>query len=297
MVPFANLLAATDLSSPARQAADRAAGLARVAGASLRLVHARSDGLAGQLQQLLGLGGALEETLLEQTRRELEILAGELAARHRITVQPALVQGSVADEITREAALRNADLVVLGARGAGFLRRFVLGSTAERLLRKSTHPMLVVKQQAHEPYRRVLVAVDFSAWSAPLIGLARRTAPGAHLVLLTAYGVPFEGKLRYAGVAEATIGTAREQAREAAVQQLHALAGEAGLEPVDWTPCIAHAEASLAIVEQEQEQACDLIVIGKHGRSMLEELLLGSVTTHVLAESAGDVLVSTATQA
>ncbi|MEO8250654.1 MAG: universal stress protein [Burkholderiales bacterium] len=49
------------------------------------------------------------------------------------------------------------------------------------------------------------------------------------------------------------------------------------------------------MVEQEQEQACDLIVIGKHGRSMVEELLVGSVTSHVLAESAGDVLVSNST--
>lgn len=297
MIPFTKLLAATDLSSPARQAADRAAGLAHAAGASLRLMHVQSDGVEGQLQQLLGLGRALEQTLVEQSRRELEKLAAELATSHDVAVQTALVQGAAPHEITREAAQMNADLVVLGARGAGFLRRFVLGSTAERLLRKSTHPMLVVKQRAHEPYRRVLVAVDFSAWSAPLIGLAQRTAPGAHVVLLTAYGVPFEGKLRYASVVEATIGAYREQTRQAAVQQLHALAAGAGLAPADWTPCIAHADASLAIVEQEQEQACDLIVIGKHGRSMLEELLLGSVTTHVLAESAGDVLVSTATRA
>lgn len=42
---------------------------------------------------------------------------------------------------------------------------------------------------------------------------------------------------------------------------------------------------------QEQELDCDLIVMGKHGQGMLEELLLGSVTKHVLAESTGDVLV------
>lgn len=297
MIPFTSLLAATDLSSPARQAAERAAGLARSAGAPLRLVHALSDGMAAQLQQLLGLGSALEETLAEQTWRELEKLADDLTTGHGVAVQPALVRGAVLEEITREAMLMNADLVVLGSRGAGFLRRFVLGSSAERLLRKSTHPVLVVKQRAHEPYRRVLVAVDFSAWTAPLIGLAQRVAPGAHLVLLTAYGVPFEGKLRYAGVAEATIKAYREQARQAAMQQLHALAARAGLAPADWTPCIPRADASLAIIEQEQEQACDLIVVGKHGRSIAEDLLLGSVTTHVLAESAGDVLVSTATRA
>ncbi|MCW5586962.1 MAG: universal stress protein [Chromatiales bacterium] len=56
-----------------------------------------------------------------------------------------------------------------------------------------------------------------------------------------------------------------------------------------------HADPSLAISEQEVERACDLIVVGKHGRSVMEDLLVGSVTSHVLAESVGDVLVSTTT--
>ncbi len=58
--------------------------------------------------------------------------------------------------------------------------------------------------------------------------------------------------------------------------------------PVDVDP-------ALAIGEQEIEQDCDLIVVGKHGRNMIEDLLLGSVTSHVLAESLCDVLVSTST--
>ena len=70
------------------------------------------------------------------------------------------------------------------------MRRLVFGSTAERLLRKTMRPMLVVKQRAHEPYQRVLVALDFSAWSKPLMRLARRVAPRAHLVLLSASTSP-----------------------------------------------------------------------------------------------------------
>jgi nucleotide-binding universal stress UspA family protein len=293
MSRMSNILVATDLSGPARQAADRAARLARSSGAQLRLVHALDAGVVAQLQQLLGLGSALEHALVEQTRNELRSLADELAAERNVVIEPALLQGAVVDEIIRDAQANHADLVVLGARGTGFLRRLLLGSTAERLLRKSTLPMLVVKQRAHEAYRRVLVAVDFSAWSAPLVDLARRVAPRADLVLLSAYGVPFEGKLRYASVPDATIKTYREQARRAAEQQLHALAAGAGLTPGQWAPSLPHADASLAIVRAELEQACDLIVIGKHGRNMVDEMLLGSVTSHVLAESAGDVLVST----
>ncbi len=224
------------------------------------------------IRKLLGLGSALEQTLVEQTRNELRSLADELAAERNMVVEPALLQGAVVDEIIREAEANLADLVVLGARGTGFLRRLLLGSTVERLLRKSTLPMLVVKQRAHEAYRRVLVAVDFSPWSAPLVDMARRVAPRAHLVLLSAYGVPFEGKLRYASVPEATIETYREQARLAAERQLHAQAARAGLTPLHWTPCLPHADASLAIVQAELEQACDLIVIGKHGRNIVRTL-------------------------
>jgi nucleotide-binding universal stress UspA family protein len=208
-----------------------------------------------------------------------------------------LAQGAVVDVITAEAEAMPADLVVFGARGTDFLRRLVFGSTAERLLRKSTRPMLVVKQRAHEPYQRVLVAVDFSAWSKPLIGLARRVAPRAHLLLLSAYQVPFQGRLRLAGATDAKITVYLERAQQAAERQLHALAAGAGLASADWTPCLRHADPSLAIVEQEIEQACDLIVVGKHGRNVMEDLLLGSVTSHVLAESVGDVLVSTASGA
>jgi nucleotide-binding universal stress UspA family protein len=297
MTPLKSLLAATDFSSPSRQAADRAATLAGATGARLRLVHALSGGALAQLQQWMGLGSDVEQNVIEQTRQELDVMAGELGAARGIAVEAVLAHGAVLEELMRQAEKMDADLVVLGARGVYFMRRLVLGSTSERLLRKSTTPMLVVKQRVHEPYRRVLVAVDFSQWSAPLLDLARRVAPGAHLVLLSAYEVPFEGKLRFASVAEATIAEFRLYAQQVTSDQLHALAAAAGLKPNDWTPCIPHADASLAIVEQERGLDCDLIAIGKHGQNMAEELLLGSVTTHVLAESVGDVLVSTSRRA
>jgi nucleotide-binding universal stress UspA family protein len=261
----------------------------------LQLVHALDAGAAAQLQQLLGVDTAFEATLVEHTREELKALAAELAALHHVEVEPTLMQGAVVGEISREAERTPADLVVIGARGTDFMRRLVFGSTAERLLRKTARPMLVVKQRAHEPYQRVLVALDFSAWSKPLIELAQRLAPRAHLVLLSAYDVPYQGRMRLAGATDAKIEVYRERARESAEQQLHALAALAGLAPTDWTPCLAHGDPSLAIGEQEVEQACDMIVVGKHGRNVMEDLLLGSVTSHVLAESAGDVLVSTST--
>jgi nucleotide-binding universal stress UspA family protein len=49
----------------------------------------------------------------------------------------------------------------------------------------------------------------------------------------------------------------------------------------------------MQIVRQEQEENCDLVVVGKHGQNVVEDLLLGSTTNRVLAEGSCDVLVST----
>lgn len=293
MQPWGPILAATDFSVAARRAAERAARLAHECGAPLSLMHVLPGGALHELRQWLGAGSAIEQQLHDDARQQLRQLAGDLQAARGVAVRSVEAAGAAVDEIVREADALDAALLVLGARGQGFLRRLVLGSTAERLLRRTTRPLLVVRQAAHGSYRRVLLALDFSPWSHAAVALARRVAPQAQLVLLHAWEVPFEAKLRFAGVESATIERYRGQARTEAMHRLGALAEAAGLEPGLWTPCLVEGEASLAIVEQEQGQDCDLVVLGKHGRSATEELLLGSVTRHVLAEGQADVLVST----
>ena len=294
MTALASILAATDFSPPARHATDRAARLAHETGAALTVVHALSGGALAELRQWLGSGHASERQLVEEAHQQLERLAAELRGARQVAVATQLGSGAPVQQIGATADAIDADLLAVGARGSGFLRRLALGTTSERLLRRTTRPLLVVRQSAHEPYRRVLVALDFSPWSTPALPLARRVAPHARLVLLTAFQVPFEEKLRFAGVDAATVEHYRTQARAVAAQRLHAAAHDAGLKPGHWEARVVEGDASQRIVEQEQECDCDLVVLGKHGRSAAEELLLGSVTKHVLAEGSADLLVSTA---
>nr|MCU0964254.1 universal stress protein [Burkholderiaceae bacterium] len=235
---FGPILAATDFSAPARHAADRAARLAHEFGATLTLMHVLPGGALQELRQWLGTGHVMEQQLHDDARRQLGLLVAELQTHRHLAARAVNASGSVLDEINREAEALDAALLVLGARGAGFLRRLVLGSTSERLLRRTTRPLLVVRQMPHEPYRRVLVALDFSPWSAHAVTLARRVAPHARLLLFHAYQVPFEEKLHFAGVDLATIDRYRQRARADANQRVHALAASSGLKPSDWEPCI-----------------------------------------------------------
>ena len=55
---------------------------------------------------------------------------------------------------------------------------------------------------------------------------------------------------------------------------------------------LQHGEPALFVMEQAEHYGCDLISVGKHGAGFTEELLLGSVTRHVLDEAGMDVLVT-----
>jgi nucleotide-binding universal stress UspA family protein len=116
-------------------------------------------------------------------------------------------------------------------------------------------------------------------------------APGAELVVLHAFEAPFEAKLQFASVEEGVINRYRMATRQEAQAQLDRLIAGAGLASGRVSARVIHGPTSRVILTQEQEQDCDLIVMGKHGQGAMDDLLLGSVTKHVLAEAAGDVLL------
>lgn len=292
MIRLHTLLAPTDLSAPARQAAERAARLAADGGARLVLQHVVSSGALDTLRQLFGAApGDLQQRLLDEAREELRELGAALHERCGVDAELHLGSGAVAAEIASEADALDADLLVLGARGASLVHDLLLGSTTERVLRKTGRPLLVVRCAAAHAYRRVLLPVDFSARSRQAIAMARALAPQAELLLLHAFEVPFEGRLRHAGVGEVELAALTASARREAEARMAELVAASGLPADAVQPRVLHGDASVHILDQQQLHGSELIVIGKRGQGVLEELLLGSVTRHILTQARSDVLV------
>ncbi|MBX3684930.1 MAG: universal stress protein [Rhodocyclaceae bacterium] len=291
MKPLGNILAATDLSAPSRHAVDRGFMVAHETGASLTVAYALDLGLLDELRGLLaGRSEAIVGKLEAQIRDELTDMLAEPDRNRGITASMRIEHGSALMALPAIADAIDVDLLVLGARGEGFLRHMLLGSIASRLIHLTGRPVLVVRQPPRDRYRHVLIPVDFSAASPKLIQIARRVAPSAAITLLHAFDVPFEGKLRYAGVEKTIIDTYRELAATQAEQRLGALAADVGLPRGSYAAIVLQGDPTQHILQQEQERDCDLIVMGKHGAS-LQNLLLGSVTKHVLSQSQSDVLV------
>jgi len=293
MKPLKHILTATDLSAPARHAVARAYLIAAQTHCELHIVHAMELDVLDSLRELLGANLSQTKTTIEaDARTRLEQLTSHPELQHGIAPHLRVLSGNPLDVVTREADALDAALVVLGARGESYLRHAMLGSTAARMIRKTTRqPVLVVKQSPHEAYRHALVAVDFSPASLIAIRAAKRWAPSAILVLLHAFELPYEGLLWRAGVAQEEIDQYIKADLEKRRNKLHDLAVEAGLMTGNYLTEVRHGDASQQIIAMEQEYDTDLIVVGKHGTNFSEELLLGSVTKHVLAESQCDVLV------
>lgn len=287
------IVAATDFSPESRVAVERAAQLAGQAGTRMTLIHALASASLDGLREWLGLE-CVGDAILSDAKRELAAMATEIRAQHPLAIDTEVRVGRLLDEILACAEARDAGLLVLGARGASRLRRLALGTTAERLLRRSRRPILIVRRSPPTRYRRLLLPLDFSPWSDGAIRVARAVAPDAHLWLLHAWEVPFEGKLRLAGVDSAAIDAHRREAELVARRLLGLLATAHGLGDGAWTPVLVHGEPWSAIAEAELALDIDLVVIGKHGRNVVEDLLLGSVTKGVVSESMVDVLVATA---
>ena len=81
--------------------------------------------------------------------------------------------------IISQTIARAADLVVIGAPGMHRNVDIFTGTTAERVIRFNDRPILMVKQVANGPYRRVLVAFDGSEGAVRSLHMGIRIAPKA----------------------------------------------------------------------------------------------------------------------
>ena len=138
---FECIIYATDGSEHARKARAYARDLAKLHGAELFVVHAYpavSDLLGySEYDSVVTRRIANGEKIVDEAVEELEA-AG-------LTVQTELLEGPMAEAILRVAKVRNADLIVLGARGRGGLTRLLLGSVSQRVIQHATCPVLVVR--------------------------------------------------------------------------------------------------------------------------------------------------------
>jgi nucleotide-binding universal stress UspA family protein len=286
------ILLATDGSSDAALAGRAAADISRKTGAQLHVVHVWTDVPPPAYPALVfdDYSRQAKEEAGKLLRRQVwnaQVSGGSVAGHH-------LREGGPAEEIIFLAERLEADLVVVGRRGVGRIKRLITGSVSEGVVHQASCPVLVVRggEQAWPP-ARIVVGDDGSLPAMKAGGLAMELADafGTEVIFVRAYRHPAE-----------PVGgrSARQRLEldEARLQNLLALAGRSERQeaPMRCRPetKLAEGEPALAMlsVARRKRSQPTLLAVGSRGLGAPKRMILGSVSTRVLREAEGPVLIA-----
>lgn len=239
---------------------------------------------------------ALKNALEQAFRSTAETTTKALAGRWP-DVRVRVADGPPAAAIIRAAKRARADVIVMGWRGRGAVRRLLAGSVSRDVVRAAPCSVLVVRRAVRN-VSRVVIGVDGSEQSARAVEFAARLQPprGGRLLLVTAAPLmsdpsnpllPAEiRKTAASGVA--SINRRRVAEARANLQRLAKAPRNAG-----WRVDIAitHAAPLRSLLAAVTQGKADLLIVGVTGASQLRRLLLGSVAQGALDRSPVPVLV------
>ncbi|HWE39444.1 MAG TPA: universal stress protein [Isosphaeraceae bacterium] len=286
------ILFAADFSARSRAAFDVACSLADEATTRIVALHVVEPGPVPEPTVSfgeLGLMDAEDESGLGY-RERLELRLRRYYVPHRpVELEYRVAVGTPADVVLRTAEEVGADLIVMGSHGRSGMRRLLAGSVAESVLRRSRYPVLALSSLDAPPTvgepAVVLHPTDFSALSEAATRLARALARdrGARLVLVhVVSGEVIPGSVSLTLMA-------LDNARDALEALRLRLDGPDLKYPVDSRLC--RGDAAGEILRVAEQEPCELIVMGSHGRSGFGRLLAGSVAESVLRRSPCPVLI------
>ncbi|HXM74336.1 MAG TPA: universal stress protein, partial [Chthoniobacterales bacterium] len=296
------VLVPIDFSAPSLAAIELALPLLKRFGAELHLVHVfEPDFPLGAMAAMPLIVPELE--VGKRVRRHLKEVAekgGVLLRRENIHA----IKGRPFREICELARNIDIDLIVISTRGNAGLKHLALGSTAERVVRYSPCPVLVVrpvdrkkkagrngKIQRASSFRKILVPIDFSDCSMKGLAYAKALAKqfGSTLVLLHSvhlqYYVASDEYARY------DFPLLMAQAEKAAQQQLSELIKKTDWEGIKVESSLQIGHAGDQICVRAQDYGADLIVTSTQGTTGLKRVLLGSTAEYVVRHAQCPVLV------
>lgn len=279
----------TDFSECSLSAVKYADDLAKISGGTIELLNvidpsAIPDGLRMPHADWEGL---MVRNALSSLRQVAKERIDELTPVHsEVRV------GNCQQEICAAAQLHEADLIVMGTHGRTGLKHFVLGSTAERVVRYAPCSVLVVRGMdtttgVAKP-DRILVPVDFSRNSKLALHSAIVLARRFNATLLIVHVVPDHypvGDYDYFDYA-----TLEGELRESAEKQLAVISKrvhELGVAAVTY---VLHGQPANQIVAAVKQFKGDLVVISTHGRTGIQHAVVGSTTERVVRHASCPVL-------
>ena len=299
MIEIGRILCPIDFSDYSRRALDNAIAMARWYKSTVTVLHVFSTAPVAAV----GPGPVVLEPILLSPVDRQQLLADtrafvESESAPGLTINAIVREGEIAGEILEQATIMKADLLVIGTHGRSGFERLLLGSVAERILRKATCPVMTVPRRLPDAvpagavlYKRIVCPVDFSESSLHALKYATSLAHEADgqltIVHVVAHELEYTGDIEYS--TGMTVGDFLKEREETLRGRLReAVASASKFCRVDSS--LAHGKPWREVLRIAAERRSDLIVMGVQGRGAVDLLLFGSTTQHVVREASCPVL-------
>jgi nucleotide-binding universal stress UspA family protein len=299
-VTLSHILCPVDLSEASQRALEQATVVAGWYHAKLTVLHVHPPGPAIALEPF-GVNAPPAEERAEIAR--LHAAAGAAAAPAidaKLHVDVIVDAGDPTHRILARAEERKVGLIVMGTHGASGFEHLVLGSVTEKVLRKARCPVLTVPPRmpsaAALPFQRILCPIDFSDSSLSALDWAWSLAQesGATVSLLHVIEWPWDEPPaprfeELPGQEARKLLEYRHAAETSSLQQLQSLVPDNLRDRCQWPPLVRHGKAHREVLAAAEGHA-DLIVMGVHGRNVVDLALFGSTTNQVVRGASCPVL-------
>jgi len=271
MTTSRTILLASDFSARSDRPLDRAIQLARAWNGRLIVAHILENPPAGAATPSLEELRQSLQTDLPETARDAELIIQTGSAPHTIAA------------IAKE---RDASIILAGVARYNSWGDYFLGTAVDYIVRHSEAPVLVVRQRAFEPYRRLVVATDFSSCALSALVTAADLFPEIPIILVHAWHVPFEAFL--------SSQNTRSAVSESETSEMTKFLENTAIAPnirARITAITDEGEMVQVLHRHMKSPKTDLLVIGSHGQSGFVQATLGSTAAKILNSARGDVLV------
>ena len=247
-----------------------------------------------------GTGRFLDTLAEDETRRSTDYLK-QIAHRFPgINVQCGVEKGKPADVIIDRAAAGKNMLIAMATHGRSGPNRWLLGSVAEKVLRGSINPLLLVrvnekaKSDSEATLKSVIVALDGSALAETILPTVVELAKALNLevLLIRVFDIP---ATLYGG-SEGRYAINYDAIRERFKSEAHGYLGNKaeelrplGLDKVSLVCPAGNSADEILLLGQQVPDS--FIAMCSHGRSGMSRWVLGSVTEKVVRHSDNPVLI------
>lgn len=223
-----NILLATDFSPSSRNAAGYAVSLAHYFNATLHLVNVAPPQIIMDdyiLAPVLTTHAEIVTENAQLMKKEVKILS----KIYPVNITTRICEGYASEVIPELAIEDDMDLIVVGPKGKG-RSRFIFGSTTRAVIRKSTHPVFIIPENAtFEPLRHIILALDFDSeikmhLYKVLIRLADKFKSGVKIINIAKKHAPINKK-EIIGIMEANMAFSRHECRFYSINEENVEAG------------------------------------------------------------------------